>query len=67
MFQISTRLGLFLLALLLLSCNKKDTKLPKIAIAGIAIESSTFSPAKTEESRIIAATRKGGKRKCLIW
>ncbi len=36
-------------AILISSCNlnisKKENKLPKIAIAGIAIESSTFSPA----------------------
>lgn len=29
--------------------NRKDSKLPRIAIAGLAIESSTFSPAVTEE------------------
>ena len=56
---------LFLLSLLLqltflLSCDQskgKDTavssnesdKLPKVAVAGIAIESSTFSPARTHE------------------
>lgn len=34
----------------MVSCNtKKESKPPKIAIAGIAIESSTFSPAKTHE------------------
>ncbi len=41
---------LLLLVLLILACNSnttKDKKLPKIAIAGIAIESSTFSPAKS--------------------
>ncbi len=49
-------ISLFLLATLL-SCkqqdnkkdNQKDHKLPRIAIAGIAIESSTFSPARTHE------------------
>jgi microcystin degradation protein MlrC len=34
------------------ACSKKETetKIPKIAIAGLAIESSTFSPAVTEEA-----------------
>ncbi|MEL7426023.1 MAG: M81 family metallopeptidase [Bacteroidota bacterium] len=46
--------GLFLLALLLSACTGSDTgatenDLPHIAIAGIAIESSTFSPAQTHE------------------
>ncbi len=38
-----------LLMLLMASCNTNNpsNKLPKIAIAGIAIESSTFSPAKS--------------------
>lgn len=36
------------LLVILISCkNNKDTQLPKIAIAGIAIESSTFSPAQS--------------------
>lgn len=43
----------FLLALitllLLTNCEQEEKKLPKVAIAGIAIESSTFSPAKTHE------------------
>ncbi|MGQ8337883.1 M81 family metallopeptidase [Sunxiuqinia sp. A32] len=46
----------FILSLSLLivcfACNqtgKKNTELPRIAIAGIAIESSTFSPAQTNE------------------
>lgn len=39
-----------LLVLTLLSCQEKQQPLPRIAIAGIAIESSTFSPAVTEES-----------------
>lgn len=42
-----------LLLFILLSCNsesqKTSTELPKIAIAGLAIESSTFSPAISEE------------------
>ncbi|MEM9144201.1 MAG: M81 family metallopeptidase [Bacteroidota bacterium] len=39
------------MALLLLGCamEKEEKGLPKIAIAGIAIESSTFSPARTHE------------------
>lgn len=40
-------------ALLLTSCGKpKETEksLPRVAIAGLAIESSTFSPAQTEEA-----------------
>ncbi|WP_075351970.1 M81 family metallopeptidase [Algoriphagus marinus] len=41
-----------LLALLAFSCSSKDSapELPRIAIAGLAIESSTFSPALTEEA-----------------
>lgn len=39
------------LTLLVGSCtSNKEKKLPRIAIAGIAIESSTFSPAVTEEA-----------------
>jgi len=44
-----------ILALLILSCKEEDKKpintkqLPRIAIAGIGIESSTFSPAQTHE------------------
>jgi microcystin degradation protein MlrC len=40
----------FLLLLLIISCNtpiKEKQQLPRIAIAGIAIESSTFSPAQS--------------------
>ena len=37
-----------LLITILYSCNKEQK--PRIAIAGLAIESSTFSPAKTLES-----------------
>ncbi|MET0636822.1 MAG: M81 family metallopeptidase [Chitinophagaceae bacterium] len=33
----------------LVSCSSRSKKLPRIAIAGIAIESSTFSPAVTDE------------------
>jgi microcystin degradation protein MlrC len=41
---------LLIVAFLFNSCTtKKETKLPRIAIAGLAIESSTFSPARTYE------------------
>ena len=46
------KVGLLVLILgLILSCKPKPEakKLPKIAIAGIGIESSTFSPARTQE------------------
>ena len=59
MFHISTRLTIGILFLFLFSCDKKETKLPKIAIAGIAIESSTFSPAKTEEEAFHARYKNG--------
>jgi len=36
--------------------NQKNKTLPRIAIAGIAIESSTFSPAQTEEEAFHAKT-----------
>ena len=39
-------LGLFFFAL---GCNEEPEPLPRIAIAGLGIESSTFSPAKTTE------------------
>ena len=32
------------------ACNKKQSELPRIAIAGIAIESSTFSPAVSDSA-----------------
>lgn len=32
------------------ACNKKQSQLPRIAIAGIAIESSTFSPAVSDSA-----------------
>ncbi len=46
------------LILLVAGCNKGATKsdLPRIAIAGIAIESSTFSPAVTHEEAFRART-----------
>jgi len=37
-------------AVVLISCQEKKKSLPRIAIAGLAIESSTFSPAVTEEA-----------------
>ncbi len=49
---------LFFALIFLLSCESTPLK-PKIAIAGLAIESSTFSPAKTEASAFLA--RKGEK------
>ena len=40
--------GIFLLVLLaVLGCAPKEKKLPRVAIAGLAIESSTFSPAQS--------------------
>ena len=39
------KLSLIFSLVLTISCEKKSKK-PKIAIAGLAIESSTFSPAK---------------------
>ena len=48
---------IFLAYILLASCsNKVDDSLPKIAIAGLGIESSTFSPATTNESAFHAKT-----------
>ena len=51
-------LSAFAVALFLLSCdsnsNSKSIKKPKIAIAGLAIESSTFSPATTEAAAFLA-------------
>ncbi len=46
---------------LFLSCQQKETPKtnPKIAIAGFAIESSTFSPAKTEEAAFHASYKDG--------
>ena len=42
------KLYFLILSILLISCNNGIEK-PRIGIAGIAIESSTFSPAKTTE------------------
>ena len=46
---------------LFLSCQQKEIQNspPKIAIAGFAIESSTFSPAKTEEAAFHASYKDG--------
>lgn len=41
-------IALFAIAVSLLACQA-DEKLPRIAVAGLAIESSTFSPAITQE------------------
>ena len=47
----------FLMMLLCFSCtNKAKKELPRIAIAGIAIESSTFSPAVSVEADFRART-----------
>ncbi|MFY0650582.1 MAG: M81 family metallopeptidase [Cyclobacteriaceae bacterium] len=46
-------IGIYKLLLLLFvswGCQQKEKALPRIAITGLAIESSTFSPAKTEEA-----------------
>ncbi len=59
MKNFSSRLMLGFLIVLLFSCNKKEDQLPRIAIAGIAIESSTFSPAKTLEEAFHAKYKKG--------
>ena len=49
---------LFFVLIFMISCESTPLK-PKIAIAGLAIESSTFSPAKTEASAFLA--RQGAK------
>ncbi|MEO1263533.1 MAG: M81 family metallopeptidase [Bacteroidota bacterium] len=49
MLQTFLRLSPIISLFLLFGCSPKEKPLPRIAIAGIAIESSTFSPAKTEE------------------
>ena len=50
------RILLLLFISLCLSCSNQEQQLPRIAIAGIAIESSTFSPAKTHEPAFHART-----------
>ena len=42
-----------------LACQNQANPLPKIAIAGLAIESSTFSPAKTHEEAFHAKYKNG--------
>jgi len=51
MKKIVARLIIVLIGMAMLQCNtqKEKKKLPRIAIAGLAIESSTFSPALTHE------------------
>ncbi|MGI9531518.1 M81 family metallopeptidase [Lutimonas sp.] len=59
-------LSIFILLISLISCKpssnkdasnaKGETDLPRVAIAGIAIESSTFSPALTQEEAFHAKT-----------
>ena len=59
MTNVLIRFSLLLFLILSFSCEKQKDKLPKIAIAGIAIESSTFSPAKTEEEAFHAKYKNG--------
>ena len=44
----------FCFSLIFFNCQSDQPKKPKIAIAGLAIESSTFSPAKTEAAAFLA-------------
>ena len=44
----------FCFCLIFFNCQSDQPKKPKIAIAGLAIESSTFSPAKTEATAFLA-------------
>ena len=54
----SSKLVVLLICLLLWKCkNTSEEKLPRIAIAGLAIESSTFSPAFTHEEAFHARER----------
>lgn len=47
---MTSRYGFLALLVLAASCTSDDrTELPRVAIAGLAIESSTFSPARTHE------------------
>ena len=48
-YRMYRNLLLFLAVVATLSCSTPSNKLPRIAIAGLAIESSTFSPAETYE------------------
>ncbi|MGA0431459.1 MAG: M81 family metallopeptidase [Flavobacteriaceae bacterium] len=52
--SIISRSVLFFAALLSFSCQFAEPSKPRIAIAGLAIESSTFSPAKTEAEAFLA-------------
>jgi len=52
--SLKTLFSVSFLCLLFLGCQSKNVKKPKIAIAGLAIESSTFSPAKTEVNAFLA-------------
>ena len=56
--KFKTVLSAFAIVLFLLSCdsnsNLKSIKKPKIAIAGLAIESSTFSPATTDAAAFLS-------------
>ena len=56
--KLMTRLTFAVFILTFLSCTKSENKSPalKIAIAGLAIESSTFSPALTHEEAFHAKT-----------
>ena len=49
MKKIVIHLVLFQLLVLGTACSQQEKPLPRIAIAGLAIESSTFSPAVTQE------------------
>ena len=58
MKSLNNLVGFFIFSSVFLSCNdqsksNKETK-PKIAIAGLAIESSTFSPATSDASAFLA-------------
>ena len=57
-YSLRTLLFSSLFCVLFFGCQSADpsekSKLPKIAIAGLAIESSTFSPAKTEAAAFLA-------------
>jgi len=52
------QLTLFLCVALVAGCRPAEKPLPRIAIAGLGIESSTFSPALTDEAAFHA--RYGG-------
>ncbi len=58
--KLITRLTFAIFILTIISCTKSEHKSPtlKIAIAGLAIESSTFSPALTHEEAFHAKTGK---------